>query len=177
MVICFISRICELLDCGSICSAGLLLLLGYQVLPLGCPHCIWSLSLISLLYYVTLCSILSRHPIMIESHGWILWCIGPTKVVLICFLDAWSTFCFSVWFFSKNFSIYSPLFRQKMGQFRGKGKVRWGVCMCVCSVAQSGPCLCDPMDCSPPGPLWTCQARILEWAAISSSRGSSWPRD
>ena len=38
---------------------------------------------------------------------------------------------------------------------------------------------CDPMDCSLPvssvhGIL---QARILEWVAISFSRGSSWPRD
>ena len=42
-------------------------------------------------------------------------------------------------------------------------------------VAQSCPTLCDPMDCSPPcssvhGIL---QARILEWVAISFSRGSS----
>ena len=39
--------------------------------------------------------------------------------------------------------------------------------------------LCDAMDCSPPrfsvhGIL---QARILEWVAMPSSRGSSWPRD
>ena len=35
------------------------------------------------------------------------------------------------------------------------------------------------MDCSPPGSsvLGIFQARILEWAAISFSRGSSWPRD
>ena len=44
---------------------------------------------------------------------------------------------------------------------------------------QSCSTLCDPMDCSPPessvhGIL---QARILEWVVISSSRGSSWPRD
>ena len=39
--------------------------------------------------------------------------------------------------------------------------------------------LCDPMDCSPPGSSvhGILQARILEWVAISSSRGSSWPRD
>ena len=38
---------------------------------------------------------------------------------------------------------------------------------------------CDPMDCSPPGSSvrGTSQARILEWVAISSSRGSSPPRD
>ena len=39
--------------------------------------------------------------------------------------------------------------------------------------------LCDPMDCSLPGSSvhGILQARILEWVAISSSRGSSWPRD
>ena len=44
---------------------------------------------------------------------------------------------------------------------------------------QSCPALCDPMDCSPPGsPVHgILQARILEWAAISFSRGSSRPRD
>ena len=39
--------------------------------------------------------------------------------------------------------------------------------------------LCDPVDYSPPGSSvhWILQARILEWVAISSSRGSSLPRD
>ena len=39
--------------------------------------------------------------------------------------------------------------------------------------------LCDPMHCSPPGSSvhGISQARILELIAISSSRGSSWPRD
>ena len=39
--------------------------------------------------------------------------------------------------------------------------------------------LCDPMDCSVPGSSvhGILQARILEWVAISSSRGSSRPRD
>ena len=46
-------------------------------------------------------------------------------------------------------------------------------------VAQSCLTLCDPMDCSPPGSSvhGILQARILEWVAISFSRGSSWPRD
>ena len=49
--------------------------------------------------------------------------------------------------------------------------------MCTCSVAQSCPALCDPMDCSPPASsvLGILQARILEWVAISFSRGSSQP--
>ena len=39
--------------------------------------------------------------------------------------------------------------------------------------------LCDPVDCSLPGSSvhGILQARILEWVAISFSRGSSWPRD
>ena len=46
----------------------------------------------------------------------------------------------------------------------------------VCS--ESCPTLCDPMDCSPPGSSdhGIFQA-ILKWVVISSSRGSSWPRD
>ena len=44
---------------------------------------------------------------------------------------------------------------------------------------QSCPTLCDPMDCSPPGSSvqGILQARILEWVAISFSRGSYQPRD
>ena len=51
-------------------------------------------------------------------------------------------------------------------------------CVHACSVAQSCLTLCDPMDCSPPGSSvhGILQARILEWVAISSSRGSSQPR-
>ena len=39
--------------------------------------------------------------------------------------------------------------------------------------------LCDPVDCSPLGfsVHGILQARILEWVAVSSSRGSSQPRD
>ena len=39
--------------------------------------------------------------------------------------------------------------------------------------------LCDPVDCSLPGSSvhGILQARLLEWVAISFSRGSSWPRD
>ena len=38
---------------------------------------------------------------------------------------------------------------------------------------------CNPVDCSPPGSSihGILQARILEWVAISFSRGSSQPRD
>ena len=45
-------------------------------------------------------------------------------------------------------------------------------------VAQSCPTLCDPMDCPPFFSVHEIfQARILEWVAISFSRGSSRPND
>ena len=46
-------------------------------------------------------------------------------------------------------------------------------------VAQSCPTLCDPMDCSLSGSSihGVFQARVLEWIAISFSRGSSRPRN
>ena len=60
---------------------------------------------------------------------------------------------------------------------------RWIFCHCntwlqCSSVAQSCPTLCDPMDCSPPGSSvhGISQARMLEWDAIASSRGSFQPR-
>ena len=45
-------------------------------------------------------------------------------------------------------------------------------------VTQSCLTLCDPIDCNPPGSSvhGIRQARILEWVALSFSRGSSQPR-
>ena len=50
---------------------------------------------------------------------------------------------------------------------------------CCCEFAQSCPTLCDPMDYSLTHSSihGIFQARVLEWVAISFSRGSSWPRD
>ena len=50
-------------------------------------------------------------------------------------------------------------------------------CCSCCLVAHS--CPCNPMDCNSPGSSihGILQARILEWIAISLSRGSSWSRD
>ena len=62
------------------------------------------------------------------------------------------------------------------GQLRTE-RTQEGYCSSAQSLSRVG--LCDPIDCSPPrssvhGIL---QARILEWIAISSLRGSSQPRD
>ena len=52
------------------------------------------------------------------------------------------------------------------------------LCLCAKSL-QSRPTLCDPVDHSPSGSSAPghSQARILEWVAMPSSRGSSQPRD
>ena len=49
----------------------------------------------------------------------------------------------------------------------------------MCLVAQLCVALWDPMDCSLPGSSvhGILQSSILEWVAMSSSRGSSWPRN
>ena len=56
------------------------------------------------------------------------------------------------------------------------------VCMYVCMRAkslQSCLTLCDPIDCILPDSSvhGILQARILEWVAMLSSRGCSWPRN
>ena len=55
----------------------------------------------------------------------------------------------------------------------------WGEGMLQHTCAKSCLTLCDPMDCSSPGSSvhGSFQARILEWVAISYSRGSSELRD
>ena len=62
----------------------------------------------------------------------------------------------------------SPIVQRKLGGFtaiKQRSEVK---------VAQSHPTLCNPMDYTVQRIL---QARILEWVAIPSSRGSSQPRD
>ena len=55
------------------------------------------------------------------------------------------------------------------------------VCVCVCAhvLTQSYPTLCSPMNRKLPGSSvhGIFQARLLEWVAISYSRGSSRPKD
>ena len=52
------------------------------------------------------------------------------------------------------------------------------LCMCVYLVIQSCPTLCDPVNCAPGSFIHgILQVRILEWVAITFSRGSTQPRD
>ena len=60
------------------------------------------------------------------------------------------------------------------------GQCMWLPCACMCvKLLQSCPTLCDPMDYSPAGSFvhGTLQARILEWVAVSYSKGSYQSRD
>ena len=59
------------------------------------------------------------------------------------------------------------------------GKKSENIYIHMCVHAQSCPTLCDPMNCSPPGSSihGISKASILDWVAISFSRGSSQPRD
>ena len=58
-------------------------------------------------------------------------------------------------------------------------KIKFCCLSYLCSVAQPCLTLCDAIDCSPPGSSihGISQARILEWVAISSSRGFSQLKD
>ena len=58
-------------------------------------------------------------------------------------------------------------------------QIIWGMCKRESVKSLSCVWLCDPMNCSPPGSSLheILQVRILRWVSISSSRGSSQPRD
>ena len=98
-------------------------------------------------------------PSNMKSHAFFLF-LFPDQVfslVISCFFCAVSkTLALSFYSF-----IYAP------------------VDQCACLRDQLCPTLCDPTDYSLPGSSvhGIFQARILEWVAISSSRGSSRPRD
>ena len=108
-----------------------------------------------------------------------LWPYGPQPARLLCPWDSpakntgymsssrgssqprdWtcvSYFCIAGWFFTISATWEVPLNE------------------CEVKVTKSCPTLCDPMDCSLPGSSihGIFQARILEWIAVYSSRGSS----
>ena len=90
------------------------------------------------------------------------WPIGPLESILYKeeYIIKWT----------RNKCLIHSLFQQLI---RRKSTHKWS------EVAQWCPTLCDPMDCSLPGSSihGIFQARVLEWVAISFSRGSSWPRD
>ena len=75
---------------------------------------------------------------------------------------------------NKGSSLCTSLKRQKLYSLHGNSFQPL-----ESAVAQSCPTLCDPMDCSLSGSSvhGIFQARVLEWIAISFSRGPSRPRN
>ena len=82
--------------------------------------------------------------------------------------------------FQKSSQLYSNVALYRLPQHMRLYKCVC-VCVCVCAHAHalSHVWLCNPMNCSPSGSsvCGILQTRILEWMAISSSRGSSRPRN
>ena len=80
--------------------------------------------------------------------------------------------------FSRSHTLAFSLHRKNILFSCKFGAFKKAYCYC-CSVAQACLTLWDPMDYSPPDSSvhGISQARILEWVAIPSSRGSSQPRD
>ena len=81
--------------------------------------------------------------------------------------------------FARQYKNFESYFRTNVSHWEVciKG---WGWCPFLCVlVTQSCLTLCDPADCSPPGPSvhGILQVRIPEWVAMPFSRGSSWPKD
>ena len=92
-----------------------------------------------------------------------------TGQISSCCRDASKVYCEGYWLIF--FNMWHQIFRAPLLTDP------WKDCSATC--AQSCLTLWDPMDCGPPGSSVhrIFQARILEWVVISSSRGSSWPRD
>ena len=84
--------------------------------------------------------------------------------------------------FKPAFSLPSFTFIKKLFSFSSLSSIRVvssAYLKVKIEVAQLCLTLHSPMDCSLPGSSAheIFQARVLEWVAISFSRGSSWPRD
>ena len=93
------------------------------------------------------------------------------KVFFFCtFLKFWNRLVLYWFIFGVNFS----------GCCCGKGGVfTFAIIEYVLTCCSHVQLFCDPMDYSLPGSsvCGISQSRMLEWVAISASRGSSWPRD
>ena len=113
--------------------------------------CSWPCTLES--HLLSLNKIASRAPPALQVHGHM-----PLRIILCYIVTTVGSQLFYSW--------------REQGLLSIKwSKVKWSRSVC--------PTLCDPVDCIPPGsPIHgILQARILEWVAISFSRGSSQPRD
>ena len=97
--------------------------------------------------------------------------------LVICDVEHLSMYPLATCMFLENNSnpllIFSQFFSYWVLQVLYIDRIKWSEVTQLCLT------LCNPMDCNLPGSA-VCgifQARVLEWVAISFSKGSSWPRN
>ena len=110
-----------------------------------------------------------------DDGGWDGWMASPTQWTWV-WVDSRS------WWWTGRPGVLQSMGLQRVGPDWATELTDWwepGVTCAVRFVAQSCPTLCDHMHCSPPGSSvhGILQARILQWVAMPSSRGSSQARD
>ena len=101
------------------------------------------------------------------------------RAVSLLFLVCWvysPTFSLQLYCSNQFIRWQNHSFSQSLYPYGTKSHLRF---CCGCLTAKSCLTFCTLMDCSPLGcsAYGISQARILEWVAISFSRGSSWSRD
>ena len=117
---------------------------------------------------------------ILQFHVWVFIEGNKNTNYNIYWKDVWTPICTAAWFiifiilrYRNNVNAHKWM-KTTLSLFP-----YMCVCLCIHVCALPRLTLYDPMDCSPPGSSvhGILQARILEWVAISSSRGSFWPRD
>ena len=119
----------------------------------GVLYVIFPLSFLSLIHIWQILAIVLDNPYSLHL-------LLSSRTEATCLPGAVSfTLCYR---FSKEVQTYSSLYFLLL---------MWHL-MCMCSIAQLCPTLCDPMDYTPPvsSVHGIFQARILEWVAISYPR-------
>ena len=105
----------------------------------------------------------------LRCSSWVIILKFGSNKFSISFLD---------WLLNFSLTLPIPLIRGILGG--GAGRETYSrIFVVVIQLLSHVQLFCDPMDCSLPDSSvrGISQARILERVAISSSRGSSWPRD
>ena len=112
------------------------------------------------------------HPVLLPSPNTKYWLIYFMALLVPCIAHFIWTILYNMWITYHNiFEDHSSCSKYIL-YWCFSFWLKWS------EVAQSCPTLCDPVDCSLPGSslYGILQARVLEWVAISFSRGSSRPR-